>query len=67
MFPTVTAMAVNIAMAGVSIIFGTILRFYLVSLNKRLERGEIIEGVNSTGNSGDEGATIPDSTFRFLV
>lgn len=61
-------MAVNIAMAGVSIIFGTILRFYLVSLNKRLERGEIIEGVNSTGGSRDEeGATIPDNTFRFLV
>jgi hypothetical protein len=61
-------MAVNIAMAGISIIFGTILRFYLVSLNKRLERGEIIEGVNSTENSRDEeGATVPDSTFRFLV
>ncbi|KIM96487.1 hypothetical protein OIDMADRAFT_33131 [Oidiodendron maius Zn] len=64
----VTAMAVNIAMAGVSIIFGTILRFYLVSLNKRLDRGEIIEGVNSTSGSRDEeGATIPDNTFRFLV
>jgi hypothetical protein len=32
-------MAVNVSMSGVSILFGTILRLYLVSLDKKLDMG----------------------------
>jgi hypothetical protein len=57
----VTAMAVNLSMSGMSIIFGTILRFYLVFLNKKLDkadRGEEIDVVsefNGAGGSDGEG------------
>jgi hypothetical protein len=50
-------MAVNLSMSGVSILFGTILRFYLVSLNKKLDIGEVIEDLDSVVERG----------FRFLV
>lgn len=77
MSPTVKAMSVNMAMCIVSIIFATVLRFYLHSLNKKLDQGEVISGVN--GMSGDSEARknaaeehgLPgiavDRGFRFLL
>jgi hypothetical protein len=71
-------MAVNMAMSGMSIIFGTILRFYLVSLNKKLDRGEIIEGVGGGSDVESEDrkrereeqglpGVAAERGFRFLV
>ncbi|KAK6592025.1 pantothenate transporter [Botrytis cinerea] len=66
------AMYVNLSMSVVSIIFATILRFHLVRLNKKLDRGEIVEGVNSRaapGRSVEEGEgeeVAVDRGFRFL-
>jgi hypothetical protein len=72
-------MAVNMAMSGVSIIFGTILRFYLVSLNKKLDHGEMIDDVDGTSSSSEseerkrerEEQGLPgvaaERGFRFLV
>ncbi|KAJ8068558.1 hypothetical protein OCU04_002273 [Sclerotinia nivalis] len=66
------AMYVNIAMSVVSIIFATVLRFHLMKLNKKLDRGEIVEGVNSRappGRGAEEGEgeeVAVDSGFRFL-
>jgi hypothetical protein len=74
-------MAVNLSMSGVSILFGTILRFYLVSLNKKLDRGEgieEIEGIDGMGGSDSEGrkreveerglpGLATERGFRFLV
>ena len=71
-------MAVNLSMSGVSILFGTILRFYLVSLNKKLDMGEVIEGLDDTGGMEIEGRKreveergLPgiavERGFRFLV
>ena len=70
-------MAVNLSMSGVSILFGTILRFYLVSLNKKLDMGEVIEDLD-VGEMGIEGRKreveergLPgiavERGFRFLV
>ena len=72
----VKAMAVNLSMSGVSILFGTILRFYLVSLNRKLDREE---GMGGSGMDEDgegrkrevEERGLPgiavDRGFRFLV
>lgn len=65
-------------MSGVSILFGTILRFYLVSLNKKLDMGEVIEDLDGVGEMGIEGrkreveerglpAIAVERGFRFLV
>jgi hypothetical protein len=67
-------MAVNLSMSGVSILFGTILRVYLVSLNK----GAVIEDLDGVGEMGIEGRKreveergLPgiavERGFRFLV
>ncbi|KAF7958158.1 hypothetical protein EAE96_003720 [Botrytis aclada] len=67
------AMYVNLSMSVVSIVFATILRFHLVKLNKKLDRGEIVEGVNSRagpGRSVEEGEgeeVAVDRGFRYLV
>ncbi|KAN0096682.1 MFS general substrate transporter [Hyaloscypha variabilis] len=74
----VKAMAVNLSMSGVSILFGTVLRFYLVSLNKKLDRGEGIEIIDGIGGSDSEGrkreveerglpGLASERGFRFLV
>lgn len=66
------AMYVNLSMSVVSIIFATILRFYLKKLNERLDRGEIVKGVNSRAAPGrgveeGEGEEIAvNRGFRFL-
>ncbi|KAM3067340.1 hypothetical protein ACMFMF_009833 [Clarireedia jacksonii] len=68
--PLVKAMCVNLAMSVLSIIFATILRFHLVSLNKRLDRGEVVEGVNSSARGdfeeGEGEAIAVERGFRFL-
>lgn len=77
----VKAMAVNLSMSGVSILFGTVLRFYLVRLNRKLDeldRGEGIDVVEGIGGSDGEGRKreveergLPgiavERGFRFLV
>jgi hypothetical protein len=71
-------MAVNLSMSGVSILFGTILRFYLVSLNKKLDMGDVIEDLVGVGEMEIEGRKreveergLPgiaiERGFRFLV
>jgi hypothetical protein len=68
-------MCVNMAMSCVSIIFATILRFYLKSLNRKLDRGQVIEGVNNAEGAarmhaveeqGLPGIAV-ERGFRFLV
>ncbi|KAJ5994778.1 hypothetical protein N7481_001755 [Penicillium waksmanii] len=55
----ITAMSVNCATAFVAIISATVLRFMLVRLNKKLDRGEQVEGA-VPGTASTRG-------FRFLV
>ncbi|KAJ5682962.1 hypothetical protein N7462_006127 [Penicillium macrosclerotiorum] len=55
----VPAMAVNCATAFIAIISATVLRFILVRLNKKLDRGEHVEGA-VPGQASSRG-------FRFLV
>jgi hypothetical protein len=63
-------MCVNLAMSVVSIIFATILRFHLISLNKKLDRGEAVEGVSSSARrdceEGDGEGIAIERGFRFL-
>lgn len=65
-------------MSGVSILFGAVLRFYLVRLNKKLDMGEVIEDLDGVGEMGMEGRKreiegrgLPgiavERGFRFLV
>jgi MFS family permease len=69
----VNAMAVNMAMSFMAIIFATILRFHLKALNRKLDRGEAIEDVNIDGDrrNAAEEQGLPgiaaDNGFRFLV
>ncbi|OJD30853.1 pantothenate transporter liz1 [Diplodia corticola] len=58
----VIAFSVDCAMLGLAVICATILRFILVRLNKKLDRGEHVEGaVNAVpGQAADRG-------FRFLT
>ncbi|KAJ5743211.1 hypothetical protein N7533_010313 [Penicillium manginii] len=55
----ITAMSVNCATAFVAIISATVLRFMLVRLNKKLDRGEQVEGA-VPGTASARG-------FRFLI
>jgi capsular polysaccharide biosynthesis protein len=55
----VPAMSVNCATAFVAIVSATVLRFMLVRLNKKLDRGEEVEGA-VPGEGSRRG-------FRFLV
>jgi len=59
----VVAMAVNCATAVLAIIMATWLRFILVKLNKRLERGEYVEGAVNSNSVPGEAAR---KGFRFL-
>jgi hypothetical protein len=52
-------MSVNCATAFVAIISATVLRFMLVRLNKKLDRGEQVEGA-VPGTASTRG-------FRFLI
>jgi hypothetical protein len=55
-------MSVNCATAALAVIMATILRFLLVRLNKKLDRGEFVEGA-IVGVPTDEAK----KGFRFLV
>lgn len=62
----VTAMAVNCATSALALIAATVLRFVLVHLNKKLDRGEPVEGavnVLAAGEAVPEEAT--ERGFRF--
>jgi hypothetical protein len=60
----VVAFSVDCATAALAIIAATILRFILVRLNKKLERGEYVEGaINSGGIPGEN----TEKGFRFLI
>ncbi|KAF5879025.1 putative mfs transporter protein [Botrytis fragariae] len=64
------AMYVNLSMSVVSIVFATILRFHLIGLNKKLDRGEIVEGVNSRaapGRSVEEGEGEEVAILKFMI
>jgi hypothetical protein len=55
-------MAVNCATAGVAIIAALLLRINLARLNKKLDRGEHVEGaVNAVPRD------VADKGFRFLL
>lgn len=65
-------------MAGTAIIFATILRFILVRLNQKLDRGEFVEGAINASSGGERrtsvlaaGGAVPSEAatkgFRFLV
>lgn len=56
-------MSVNCATAFIAIISATLLRFMLVKLNKKLDRGESVIGAVSGGVPGEASA----KGFRFLV
>ncbi|XHG07461.1 hypothetical protein AWENTII_010608 [Aspergillus wentii] len=59
----IPAMSVNCATAFIAIISATLLRFMLVKLNKKLDRGESVIGAVSGGVPGEASA----KGFRFLV
>ena len=58
-------MSVNCATVAVAIIFATILRVILVRLNKKLDRGESVEGAIAVGE-GVPGEAARKG-FRFLT
>jgi hypothetical protein len=58
-------MSVCSATAFVAIIMATVLRFILVRLNKKLDRGERVEGAINSGK-GVPGEAA-ERGFRFLV
>lgn len=61
----IVAMSVNCVMAFMAIVFATILRFVLVRLNKKLDRGEAVKGAVAVGEG------VPDEAsrrgFRFVL
>ena len=62
---TVVAMSVNCVMAFMAIVFATILRFVLVRLNKKLDRGEPVKGAVAVGE-GVPGEAA-ERGFRFVL
>lgn len=60
------AMSVDCATAFVAIVFATILRFMLVRLNKKLDRGEYVEGaINDKELQGNGGVDLEGARKRF--
>ena len=58
-------MSVNCVMAFMAICMATLLRFILVRLNKKLERGEPVEGAVAVGEGVPEEASRRG--FRFVL
>jgi hypothetical protein len=58
-------MAVNCTTAFIGILCATLLRFMLVRLNRKLDRGELVEGAVATGEGVPGEAS--KKGFRFLV
>ncbi|MCJ1304645.1 hypothetical protein MMC08_007458 [Hypocenomyce scalaris] len=61
----VVAMSVNCVTAFIAICCATLLRFILVRLNKKLDRGEVVEGAIAVGEGVPSKAS--GRGFRFLV
>ncbi|KAL8911690.1 MAG: hypothetical protein Q9171_003180 [Xanthocarpia ochracea] len=61
----VVAMSVNCVTAFVAIVAATVLRFTLVSLNKKLDRGEVVEGAVAVGETMPREAV--KKGFRFVL
>ncbi|KAJ9139464.1 Pantothenate transporter liz1 [Pleurostoma richardsiae] len=66
-----TAFSVNIAMSAMTIIFATILRFYLAHLNKRLDCGDAVADVSPEPETSREEHGLPGAAverrFRFQL
>lgn len=61
----VVAFSVDCGTAALSIIAATVLRLLLVRLNKKLDKGEYVEGaINSSAGIPGEAA---EKGFRFLI
>lgn len=58
-------MSVNCTTSFVGILSATVLRFMLVRLNRKLDRGEVVEGAVATGEGVPGEAS--KKGFRFLV
>ncbi|KIW04982.1 uncharacterized protein PV09_04144 [Verruconis gallopava] len=61
----ITPMIVNCVTMALSIVMATLLRFILVRLNRKLDRGEYVEGAVNAGSAIPEEAA--SKGFRFLV
>lgn len=61
----IVAMSVNCVMAFMAIVFATILRFMLVRLNKKLDRGEAVKGAVAVGEGVPGEASRRG--FRFVL
>ena len=69
---TVVAMAICSTTAFIAIISATLLRVILVRLNRKLDRGEPVEGaITTNGAVGVKGEVVPKEAaergFRFLI
>lgn len=58
-------MSVNCATAALAIIMATLLRTIIIRLNKKLDRGEFVEGAVNVGQAA--AGEAPRKAFRFLV
>ncbi|KAE8445672.1 hypothetical protein EG329_012970 [Mollisiaceae sp. DMI_Dod_QoI] len=69
----VNAMCVNMGMSIMAIVFATVLRFHLKALNRKLNIGEVVDGVNADSEERnvveEQGlpGTAVNNGFRFLV
>lgn len=61
----VVAMSVNCVTAFIAIVAATVLRFTLVHLNKKLDRGEVVEGAVAVGEAVPGEAARKG--FRFVL
>jgi hypothetical protein len=65
------AFIVNIAMCAMSIVVGTILRFHLRNLNRKLDRGEAVADVSPQAEAEREEHGLPgiavERGFRFQL
>lgn len=61
----VVAMSVNCVTAFIAIVAATVLRFTLVHLNKKLDRGEVVEGAVAVGEAVPGEAA--KKGFRFVL
>lgn len=62
----VLAMSVDCAMAFMSILAATVLRFVLIRLNKKLDRGEYVKGaINDSDLMGNGGIDLQGARKRF--